>query len=47
MSDPVLQVRDLRVHYHTPAGIVKAVNGVSFDLPRGQNLGLVGESVSG
>lgn len=47
MSDPVLQVRDLRVHYHTAAGRVKAVDGVSFDLRRGENLGLVGESGSG
>ena len=47
MSTPVLQVRDLRVHYHTPAVIIKAVNGVSFELERGENLGLVGESGSG
>ena len=47
MSEPVLQVKDLRVYYHTPAGIIKAVDGVSFDLQRGENLGLVGESGSG
>ena len=47
MNDTILQVKDLRVHYHTPAGTIKAVDGVTFDLRRGENLGLVGESGSG
>lgn len=47
MSEITLQVEDLHVHFPTPAGIVKAVNGVSFILKRNERLGLVGESGSG
>ena len=42
-----LSVRDLRVHFPTADGLVKAVDGLSFDLARGQILGIVGESGSG
>lgn len=47
MTDEVLQVRDLRVYYHTPSGPVKAVDGVDFSLSKGERFGLVGESGSG
>ena len=43
----LLEVRDLRTAFTTPAGTVNAVNGVSFDLERGKVLGIVGESGSG
>jgi peptide/nickel transport system ATP-binding protein len=43
----LLEVRDLRTHFLTRAGVVKAVEGVSFTLDRGKILGLVGESGSG
>ena len=44
---PVLSVRDLRVHFPTDDGMVKAVDGVSFDLFENEVLGIVGESGSG
>ncbi|GAU81666.1 ABC transporter ATP-binding protein [Bosea sp. BIWAKO-01] len=44
---PLLEVRDLATHFHTRAGVVKAVDGVSFSLKRGEVMGLVGESGSG
>ena len=44
---PLLKVRDLQTSFFTPAGEVKAVNGVSFNLERGKVLGIVGESGSG
>jgi peptide/nickel transport system ATP-binding protein len=46
-SDPLLSVRDLTVHFETEDGIVKAVEGVSYDVQRGKALGIVGESGSG
>jgi peptide/nickel transport system ATP-binding protein len=42
-----LSVRDLRVHFPTDDGLVKAVDGISFDVDRGSILGIVGESGSG
>ena len=46
-TDPVLRVRDLRVTFATPAGILRAVDGVDLDLHAGSTLGIVGESGSG
>src|SRR5215475_6516862 len=42
-----LDVRDLRVHFPTDDGLVRAVDGISFKLERGKTLGIVGESGSG
>jgi len=44
---PLLSVRDLRTYFHTRSGVYRAVDGVSFDLTRGETLGIVGESGSG
>jgi len=46
-NDLVLQVKDLRTYFNTDDGIVKAVDGVSFELRKGETLGLVGESGCG
>jgi peptide/nickel transport system ATP-binding protein len=43
----LLEVNDLHIHFPTDDGVVKAVDGVSFTLDRGQTLGIVGESGSG
>ncbi len=47
MSDLMLSVKDLEVHFSGEGGTVRAVDGVSFDLERGGALGIVGESGSG
>ncbi len=47
MAEPLLEVEDLRVHFDTEDGLVKAVDGISYTVDRGQTLGIVGESGSG
>jgi oligopeptide/dipeptide ABC transporter ATP-binding protein len=48
MNDNVLlDIRDLRTHFHTESGIVRAVDGVSFSVRQGQTVGVLGESGSG
>jgi peptide/nickel transport system ATP-binding protein len=47
MSQPVLEVSDLRTYFHTEEGVVRAVDDLSFRLELGRTLGIVGESGSG
>jgi len=47
MTEPLLEVKNLSVHFPTEDGVVKAVDGVSFSILPGETLGVVGESGSG
>src|SRR5213079_1035167 len=47
MAEPILEIRDLKVHFPTDDGLVKAVDGVSLTIAPGETLGVVGESGSG
>jgi peptide/nickel transport system ATP-binding protein len=47
MAQPLLEVKDLKVHFETEDGVVQAVDGISYTVERGQALGIVGESGSG
>lgn len=47
MPEKILEVKDLKTHFFTRSGVVKAVDGVSFTVNKGETLGLVGESACG
>ncbi|CAN5885788.1 hypothetical protein BH23ACT5_BH23ACT5_22490 [soil metagenome] len=47
MSEPILSVRDLRISFGSRQGRAQVVNGLSYDLSRGETLAIVGESGSG
>jgi peptide/nickel transport system ATP-binding protein len=47
VAEPLLEVKNLRVHFPTEDGLVKAVDGTSFSISPGETLGVVGESGSG
>ncbi|MGL4440668.1 MAG: ATP-binding cassette domain-containing protein, partial [Bosea sp. (in: a-proteobacteria)] len=47
MEPPVLDVRNLSIEYRTSRSVVRAVDGVSFSVPKGAIVGLVGESGCG
>jgi len=47
MSDNLLEIRDLHVEFRTYDGVVKAINGMNFSVPRGKTVGLVGETGAG
>jgi peptide/nickel transport system ATP-binding protein len=47
MTKKLLEIKDLVIQYHTCDGVVEAVNGISFDLAKGETIGIVGETGAG
>ena len=47
MSEPILKIENLVVHYETRNGVAEAVNNISFSVQPGETLGLVGETGAG
>ena len=46
-TDNIIELDNLKTYFYTDAGTVKAVDGVSFDIPKGKTIGVVGESGCG
>ena len=46
-TESLIQIRDLQTHFFTDDGVARAVDGVSYDIPRGKTLALVGEMMGG
>ena len=47
MSENLLEIKDLSIEFRTYDGVVKAINHMSFDVPKGKTVGLVGETGAG
>ena len=47
MEEKLLEVRHLKKYFHTPAGLLHAVDDVDFSIPKGKTMGVVGESGCG
>ncbi|GAI71469.1 unnamed protein product, partial [marine sediment metagenome] len=46
-NSEIIKIKGLKTYFHTDDGVVKAVDGVDFDIRKGETMGLVGESACG